>query len=64
MQGAIQRQTHISERMRNGFSECAGALTTTEPLMTSQVFAESLAFNLAVVARHFGLAFFGPIEPK
>jgi hypothetical protein len=46
----------LSERTR--FCECAGALPTAEALMPSFVSAESLAFGLAIVACHFGLAFF------
>jgi hypothetical protein len=44
--------------------ECLRALTAAETLVNLADFSESLAFDLAIVARHFGLAFFGPTEPK
>jgi hypothetical protein len=63
-QSTIQRQAHLSERTGLRFTECLRAGAETEALITSRSLTESPAFNLAIVARHFGLAFFGPIEPK
>jgi hypothetical protein len=45
---------------------CEGFRTeaATKTLIALFGSTESLALSLAVVKRHFGLAFFGPIEPK
>jgi hypothetical protein len=53
-------QAHISKWTRLGFAEGFTAGTATETLVALWSLTESLAFSLAIVARHFGLAFFGP----
>jgi hypothetical protein len=63
-QGTIQREAHFSKWARPGFAEGLGASAATETLITLRSLPKPLALCLAIVARHFGLAFFGPIEPK
>lgn len=63
-QRTIQRDAHLSERALRDFTESLGALTAAITLMALGSLTESFAFALAIVARHFGLAFFGPVEPE
>lgn len=52
-QSAIYGQAHVPERPERRFCEGTRALATAKALMTSFTLAESFAFGLAVVARHF-----------
>jgi hypothetical protein len=57
-------KAHFSKKAVNRFSKGPRTFAAAESLMARSVFSRSLAFNLAVVARHIGLALFEPEEPK